>query len=687
MKFFRRPSLVALPLSLLALGGGLVAQAPVEATLYTRAESGIVRAAIEIEIEPGWHIYHDDLGHPRAIGKTTTVELSGEGIEWGPVRFPEPHTFDQSDIEPGVFILGHEDFITLYAAGTMAEGATGDDIQAELSGLVCEVSCIPYRETVKSEGEGDDEVFADFPADLLPSTAGSGDASAPQDAAPEPPRPKEDVHEGGRADATLYTRVEDGWILAALEVSIDFGWHLYHFEKGNPEGIGKETEVVFRGDGIDWNTSMWPEPHEMDQSDIEEGLWIWGHEGDIVIYARGALKDGADPDNAWVEIHGQTCDPESCIDYDEQVVSAGEGDDELFANFPDAPSDDDQVAATEDAGLLEFLLLAVFWGFFTLLMPCTYPMIPITISFFTKQAEARGGKVLPLSLAYGAGIVLIFILIGAVFGSVIIQFATHWVTNLVIGVLFFYFAFVLFGVIDMQPPKFMMSAVGKAQTTGGLLGVFLMGATLVVTSFTCTAPFVGSLLSVGATGGGGLGKVMLGMGVFGLTMAVPFVLLSLVPGRIQAMPRSGEWMNTLKFFLGFVEIAAAFKFLSNVDLALGWNVLSREAFLVVWGVIFVLAGLFLMGFAFKSHAGERTPKKLVSGAVTMIFAFYCLQAVGGREMDQIMTAVIPPYSYGDSADESHSLGSWVIVENDYDAAREQALAEGKKLLLNFTGYL
>ncbi len=686
MKLFRRPSLFALPLSLVALCSSLAAQAPAEATLYTRVEDGLVRAAIEIEIEPGWHIYHNDLGHPRAIGQKTTVELSGEGIEWGEVWFPEPHTFDQSDIEPGVFILGHEDYLTLYALGTMASGAgdvTGEDIKAKISGLVCEVSCIPYRETVSTSGDGDDSLFADFPADLLPESTSESDAQ-PVDETPQLQRPSADVHDGGRADTTLYTRVENGWVLAALEVSIDFGYHLYHVDKGNPEGIGKESQLLMHGEGIDWKDPIWPEPHKLDQSDIEEGLWINGHEGDFVIYVRGALKPGATGEDAWAEFHGQTCDDETCIDYDEQVVGKGRGSDKLFDEFPGEHKDAGE-AQEEDEGMLQFLLLAVFWGFFTLLMPCTYPMIPITISFFTKQAEARGGKVLPLSLTYGLGIVLIFILIGVAFGSLIIQFATHWLTNLVIGVLFLYFAFVLFGVINMKPPKLMLSAAGKAQTTGGFLGVFLMGATLVVTSFTCTAPFVGSLLSVGATGGGGLGKVVLGMGVFGLTMAIPFVLLSLVPGRIRNMPKSGEWMNTLKFYLGFVEVAAAFKFISNVDLALDWNILPRETFLLIWGVIFVAAALFLMGFIFKSHAGTRSPKKMFSGALTMAFAIYCLLSVNGGELNNIMTAVVPPYSTAGEGE--HGEQSWSIVENDYDAARAQALAEGKKLLLNFTGYL
>ena len=173
-----RPSFAAPLLALAALAPlASVAngQAPAEATLYTRIEDGVVRAAIELEIEPGWHIYHGptkaDLGHPQAIGAPTVVELGGEGIAWSAVTFPEPYVEDQSDFGAGVFILAHEDYLVLYAAGRLAPGAAPPaeaDIGAKLKGLVCQESCIPYNEEVTSAGPGPDALFADFPADLAP---------------------------------------------------------------------------------------------------------------------------------------------------------------------------------------------------------------------------------------------------------------------------------------------------------------------------------------------------------------------------------------------------------------------------------------------------------------------------------------------------------------------------------------
>jgi thiol:disulfide interchange protein DsbD len=221
-----------------------------------------------------------------------------------------------------------------------------------------------------------------------------------------------------------------------------------------------------------------------------------------------------------------------------------------------------------------------------------------------------------------------------------------------------------------------------------------MGATLVITSFTCTVPFVGSLLSLGATGGG-LARVALGMGVFGATMAVPFVLLSLVPGAMQSLPRSGQWMNTIKVTLGFVEVAAALKFLSNADLAWRWDVLPRELFLVLWAVIFAAAGLYLLGFLSRKLAAVRTaaPARRIVGVLFLLFAVYCFLGSRGRELDRVMLAIAPNYSAHEAGseqagaveDSEESLGRPLVVD-DYEAARLRAEAAGVPLFLNFTGF-
>lgn len=341
-------------------------------------------------------------------------------------------------------------------------------------------------------------------------------------------------------------------------------------------------------------------------------------------------------------------------------------------------------------------------GLFALAMPCTYPMIPITFSFFTKQAEKAGGNVLPLTITYGLGIIAMFVFVGVALSAVIIDVVNHWATNAVIGAMFFFFAAVLFGWVNLNPPQFLQRLATKAQmsaagapsggsglTLGGLSGVFFMGATLVLTSFTCTAPIVGSL--IGGIAKHGTTKVAVGMGIFGLTMAIPFMALSLAPTKVKAMPKSGEWMETLKISLGFVELAAAFKFVSMVDIYFGWDALPRELFLMLWAAVFGLWALYLFGVLRKAG----TPSmgvgngRMAGGMIVTLLATYFLFGAMGNRMDKIMTGFVPAYSNrivmkGERG--GPKVQGHVIVKDDPQKAIEVAKAEDKLVLYNFTGF-
>ncbi len=338
-------------------------------------------------------------------------------------------------------------------------------------------------------------------------------------------------------------------------------------------------------------------------------------------------------------------------------------------------------------GLWGLIVSCILGGLFALVMPCTYPMIPITFSFFTKQADRRGGKVLTLALLYGGGIVGMFTLIGAlasVLGQYIVSFAAHWGTNLVIGGAFLLFGLSLLGLFTLQLPASLRQAAGQSRNVGGAVGVLLMGATLVVSSFTCTAPVVGLLL-LPAVQSGDAYQPALGMAVFGLTMALPFVGLALLPGRVKALPRSGEWMNTLKVTLGFVELAAALKFFSNAEYVVGLSLLPREVFFGVWVLLFVaLAGYLLGLFPRTATSGLRK----VSGLGSLAFAGYCAYGALGFPLDFVMTALAPAYSL-----RSHEAGVAVDEEakhwratDDYAAALAYAKQNGKLVLVNLTGF-
>ncbi len=565
--------------------------------LFTREADGRIQALVRIQVDPTWHLYHSDLGHPKAIGKTTLVTFEAPGVSWSEPVFPTPHLYEQGE---DVFIAGHEGLVEIRALGTLEEGASlpsADEIEVTVAGQTCDPNmCTDYEETLTSEGPGEDAWFEGF------------------------------------AEALAVDQAAEFAALIAEEYP----------EYAAANGIGQQASP---GAGAD-----------------VEG---------------GAVAEGAgDSNDASPGAAGGTGQKP-------EVSVASDG----------SPGD----GSGGGTGLLAFLWQAVFWGFFTLLMPCTYPMIPITISFFTKQADARGGSVLPLSLTYGAGIVSMFVLIGLLVGAPIIAFATHPVTNLVIGLAFLFFALVLFGAINLQPPQKLNQMAGKASMKGGYQGVFLMGFLLVITSFTCTAPFVGSLLGSAASGGGSFldnaPRVIMGMATFGATIAIPFVVLSLVPGKLAAIPKAGEWMNTLKVTLGFVEVAAALKFISNADLVWGWNVLSRELFLLLWAGIFAAAALYLFGIIrLKSSGGEVSPMQLSFGLGLLMLALYCAYGAQGRRMDPVMTAIIPPYSHdyvGGIARGPQSgpkLEGHEIFKDDFDGAVAAAIEDDKLLLLNFTGF-
>jgi thiol:disulfide interchange protein len=290
-----------------------------------------------------------------------------------------------------------------------------------------------------------------------------------------------------------------------------------------------------------------------------------------------------------------------------------------------------------------------------------------------------------------------FVFVGVGLSAVIQDVVNHWVTNTIIGVMFVFFAFVLFGWINLQPPQFIQNAAGKASATGGLLGVFFMGATLVITSFTCTAPIVGSLIANVAKLGNV--RVGIGMGIFGLTMALPFVALALMPTKVKAMPRSGEWMDTLKISLGYVELAAALKFVSMVDFALGWQILPRELFLMLWTAIFGMWALFLFGILRKAGTVNEgvSNGRMAGGMAVTLLATYFFYGALGYQVDFYTTNFIPGYSAqsvlarggggeGGEKGQKRVPGEHAIVIDDVKRAIEVARADDKLLLYNFTGF-
>ncbi|MEY4672300.1 MAG: hypothetical protein RL148_84 [Planctomycetota bacterium] len=484
-------------------------------------------------------------------------------------------------------------------------------------------------------------------------------------------------------------------VVLRLECEAEVGWHVYGHKDNE---INRTKLTVQEAGGLVRSGELRVpdgEPHELGN---ETNFWL---EGPFTVDVAFDVPSGAAPGESavagmadYIACTPDACDPPAQTSFRATLqVEAGDARAEFLpkasASGPSGPKPADG-PGDSFGGMLGLVLLSIGGGLFALAMPCTYPMIPITFSFFTKQAERRGGNVLALALAYGIGIVLMFVLIGVAVGPVIIAFANHWVTNSVLALGFVFFALVLFGVVNLQPPAAVQNAAGKASATGGLLGVFFMGATLVITSFTCTAPIVGTLLGHVGASGEGLGDVAIGMAVFGLTMAAPFVALALLPGRVKQLPKAGEWMDTLKVTLGFVELAAALKFVSNVDLYFAWNILPRELFLLACAAILLLASLYLFGLirAKGSTFDGVGAGRMTTGGVFFGLAFYLLYGAMGFKLDFIMTQFAPPYSAESviSRGDAKAKKGHELVKDDFSAALALARKQDKLLLANFTGF-
>ncbi|MDQ2732425.1 MAG: thioredoxin family protein, partial [Armatimonadota bacterium] len=339
----------------------------------------------------------------------------------------------------------------------------------------------------------------------------------------------------------------------------------------------------------------------------------------------------------------------------------------------------------EDEGLLKFLTLAVLAGFLALATPCVFPMIPITVSYFTKQGN-EGSSNIGGALVYCLGIVGTFtglgLLLAGLFGaSGIARFAANAWVNLAIAAIFITLALSLMGYFELALPPALANRASALSGKGGLLGTLLMGLTFTLTSFTCTVPFVGTLL-VSTTQGSWLWPA-LGMLAFSSAFASPFFLLALFPQLLGKMPRAGMWLIVVKAFMGFLELAAAIKFLSNADLVWQAHLLTRAVFLILWAAIGIASGLYLLGLLRLSHLdrGPVGPGRRGLGVLMVLAGLYCAAAVGGAPLGPF-DAYAPPEGYGFHHD-TVGLHGWI---QEYPPALAEARRERKPLFLDFTGY-
>lgn len=347
------------------------------------------------------------------------------------------------------------------------------------------------------------------------------------------------------------------------------------------------------------------------------------------------------------------------------------------------------VVQDEDTSLLYIFLGGFLGGLLALLTPCVWPMIPLTVSFFLKKSDSKS-KAIINALIYGVSIIVIYLLLGLIitlaFGpSTLNELATGAVFNVFFFVLLVFFAISFFGAFEITMPSKWTNAVsGKAGKTTGLFSLFFMAFTLVLVSFSCTGPIIGTLLVEAVSQGNIIGPAI-GMFGFALALAVPFALFAMFPSVLKGLPKSGGWLSTVKVVLGFIELALSLKFLSVADLAYGWHILDREVFISLWIVIFALLGLYLLKvFRFSGEDDDKGigAFRLILATISLSFAMYLVPGLWGAPLKSI-SAFAPPLSTQDfNLYESGKFQEYDDFDKGMDAAKEA----GKPVFLDFSGY-
>lgn len=528
-----------------------------------------------------------------------------------------------------------------------------------------------------------------------------------------------------------------------LDASISEGWHLYSINQG-PGGPAPTRIVVSKGQLIKVASPI-QEPQPQVQMDPNFGIMTEFFEETAtfkipvkVFASPAAQKQEVRVDVVYQICNDRTCLPPKLVTAKTVLTVIGQGpkpaateeptqtplsirqDTNSLSSGPAAApsttavqpslvSPGANVSAAQQStkaqaivptqSLGSFVWLAAVMGALSLLTPCVFPMIPITVSYFTKNAGTSRRSATFTALVYGIGIILTFTALGmflaVVFGAGgVNQLAANPWVNLLISAIFLGFAFSLFGAYFIQVPSGLMNkldAITRSKEGSGAIGALLMGFTFTLTSFTCTAPFVGTLLVM--TAQGNWHWPLVGMLAFSTVFAIPFFLLALAPQLMSRLPKAGGWMVSIKVVMGFLEIAAAMKFLSNADLVWHWGIFTRQVVLAVWVGIGLLTVLYVLGYFRMTHDSPIDSVGAARITVAIIFlatTIWLIPGLFGRQLGELESFLPPeigsptPGAQSASNADPHTDARWVL--NDYEGALTTAKQQNKLVFVDFTGY-
>ena len=517
--------------------------------------------------------------------------------------------------------------------------------------------------------------------------------------------------------ATSVEKLAEGKYKLIVKASIEPGWHLY--SQNVPDNGPIATTFMFDdADGafkLKGNTTE-EEGHKVD--DPIFGMEIKFFEKTATFEQIVEVAGDKATLNATVEF--MVCDDSRCLPPTEAELVFNFEDNTAVAKVATSGSEDADAAGTSTEtdssakkGLWGIFFIAFFSGFAALLTPCVFPMIPMTVSFFTKQSKNKAAGIRN-AVIYGLSIIVIYVLLGILvsllFGADALNaLSTNVWFNIIFFVLLLVFATSFLGAFEIMLPNSLANKVDSQADRGGLIGIFFMALALAIVSFSCTGPIVGTLLVQAASGGSQIGPIV-GMLGFSLAIALPFALFAAFPGWLNSLPKSGGWLNTVKVVLGFLELALAFKFLSNADLVLQLHWLEREVFIAIWIAIFGVLAFYLFGkiqLPHDSPLNHISVGRLSLGLVVLSFTIYMIPGLWGAPLNLISAFPPPqhysesPYGVGNSQQGSGSAATAhdeipegahlmaphnILAFNDYDKGVAYAKKVGKPVLIDFTGH-
>lgn len=522
--------------------------------------------------------------------------------------------------------------------------------------------------------------------------------------------------------ATSVEKTNDSTYTLIATATIEDGWHLY--SQNVPDGGPIATDFSYK-ESEDYK--LFGETIEEEGNTIQDPVFemeITYFEDEVDF--RQQIRYSGAPIKVTGEVTFMVCDDERCLAPNTEVlIFKLPGYIETGTSIGMAVAQDNtkKTAATatiketaaasatapkKDRDLLRIFIIAFISGFAALLTPCVFPMIPMTVSFFTKQSKNRA-KGISNAIIYGLSIIVIYVLLGTlvtlIFGADSLNaLSTNVWFNLIFFVILVVFAVSFMGAFEIMLPSSWSTVIDSQADRSGFVGIFFMALALAIVSFSCTGPIVGTLL-VEAASNGGIAPVV-GMLGFSMAIAIPFALFAAFPGWLNSLPKSGGWLNTVKVVLGFLELAFAFKFLSNADLVMQYHLLERETFLAIWIAIFGVLSLYLFGKITLPHDSSLphiSVGRLCLGLLTLAFTIYMIPGLWGAPL-QWISGFPPPLQYSESPygvgnsrggaalsapelPEGAELGPYDIPTfKDYDNGMAYAKQVNKPVLLDFTGY-